>query len=175
VFRSFRGIPRHSGQLLVSIALVLTAGLALVACGGGDDESSTSGSGAGTAPAESATVRTVDLPGFGAVLATGAQDTIYVHTADPQGGSSCTGKCAKEYKPVEAKGELTAGPDVEADLLSSFTRKDGTKQVLYNDKALYTHTGQGSISGAGVESFGGTWLLMEPSGSEIDQTETGGY
>ena len=151
--------------------------LTLGACG--DDGESSPASGApeaGTAPAESATVRTLDLPGFGEVLASGASgDPVLVHTGDPAGGSSCTGRCAREFKPLEPDGELTAGPDTDAALLSSFRRDDGTEQVLYDDKALYAHTGPGSISGAGTESYGGTWLLVEPSGDEIRGSETGGY
>ncbi|MGH2978349.1 MAG: COG4315 family predicted lipoprotein [Solirubrobacterales bacterium] len=177
MLRPLRGISRRDGRRrhapLVSL-LALT--LALGACGDDGESSPASGApAAGTAPAESATVSTVDLPGFGTVLAAGSGDTVLVHTSDPAGGSSCTGKCAREFKPLEPEGEPTAGPGTDAALLSSFKRKDGTEQVLYDDKALYTHTGPGSISGAGTESHGGTWLLIEPSGDEIRGSETGGY
>ena len=157
------------------MSLLLVA-VALGACGDdGESSSESSESAAGTAPAEEATVRVVDVAGFGTVLATGSEQTLYVHTADPAGGSSCSGKCTEEYEPLEPEGELTAGPDSDAALLSSFTRDDGTEQVLYNDKALYTHTGPGTISGAGIESDGGTWLLIKPSGDEIVASETGAY
>ena len=157
---------------------LLAVAAVLGACGSDDGESPSASTTpeAGTAPAESATVRTLDLPGFGEVLASGASgDPVLVHTGDPAGGSSCTGRCAREFKPLEPDGELTAGPDTDAALLSSFRRDDGTEQVLYDDKALYAHTGPGSISGAGTESYGGTWLLVEPSGDEIRGSETGGY
>jgi predicted lipoprotein with Yx(FWY)xxD motif len=177
VFRPLRGISRRDGRRLAPLVSLLLVTVALGACGGDDGESSVSSNGprAGTAPADSATVRTLDLPGFGNVLATGSGDTVLVHTGDPAASSSCTGRCAREFKPLEADGELTAGPGTDAALLSSFKRDDGTEQVLYDDKALYTHTGPGSISGAGTESYGGTWLLIEPSGDEIRGSETGGY
>ena len=160
------------------VVSLLLAAVARVACGNDGESPSSSESttpAAGTAPADSATVRTVDVAGFGTVLATGSEETLYVHTADPTGGSSCSGKCTEEFKPLEPEGELTAGPGSDPELLASFKRDDGTEQVLYDDKALYTHTGPGTISGAGIESDGGTWLLIEPSGDEIDQTDTGGY
>lgn len=177
MFGPLRGISRRDGRrVLAPLVSLLLVVVALGACGGDDDSSpSSNGARAGTAPAESATVRTLDLPGFGNVLAAGSGDPVLVHTGDPAGGSSCTGRCAREFTPLEADGELTAGPDTDAELLSSFKRDDGTEQVLYADKALYTHTGPGSISGAGTESYGGTWLLVEPSGDEIRGSETGGY
>ncbi len=159
---------------------LLLAAVALGACGDDGESSSPSESestapAAGTAPAEEATVRAVDVAGFGIVLATGSEQTLYVHTGDSAGGSSCSGKCTAEFKPLEGEGELTAGPDSDSALLSSFKRDDGTEQVLYDDKALYTHTGPGTISGAGIESDGGTWLLIKPSGDEIVASETGAY
>jgi predicted lipoprotein with Yx(FWY)xxD motif len=177
VLRPLRGISRRDGRRrLAPLVSLLALSLALGACGGDDESSPASGAPAAeTAPAESATVRTLDLPGFGNVLAAKSGDPVLVHTGDPAGGSSCTGRCAREFRPLEPDGEPTAGPGTEAELLSSFRRDDGTEQVLYDDKALYTHIGPGSISGAGTESYGGTWLLVEPSGDEIRGSETGGY
>ncbi len=177
MLRPPRGISRRDGRRRLAPLLLLPlllAATAIVACGDESGSSSTAPA-AGTAPAGSATVGTVEAAGFGTVLATGSEETLYVHTKDPAGGSACAGRCIKEFKPLEAAGELTAGPGTDPALLSSFTRDDGTKQVLYADKALYTHTGQGTISGAGIESDGGTWLLIEPSGDEIAKTDTGGY
>lgn len=160
----------------MSLALLLAATVTLVACGSDNKGQSTSSEPkVKTAPADEATVRTVKVPGFGTVLATGPEKTLYVDTADPAGGSSCSGKCIKEFKPLKPEGELTAGPGTDPALLSSFTRDDGSEQVLYDDKALYTHTGPGAISGAGVESDRGIWLLIEPSGQPIAETDAGGY
>jgi predicted lipoprotein with Yx(FWY)xxD motif len=169
------GAPSTARLLMLPVTLLLTP-VALTACGGDDGSSDASGDrGAGTAPAGQGTLATQEVPGFGTVLATGSGEIVYVHTNDPAGGSSCKGKCAREYRPLKVKGRLTAGAGADPALLSSFRRTDGTEQVLYDDKALYTHSGQGTISGAGVESFGGTWLLIEPSGDVIERTDTGGY
>jgi hypothetical protein len=64
---------------------------------------------------------------------------------------------------------------VDSSLLSTFKRPDGKTQVLYDKHALYTHTGRGLVSGAGVRSEGGTWYLVAPSGKPMKATKSGGY
>ena len=72
-------------------------------------------------------------------------------------------------------GSPSAGKGVDSSKLSTFKRKDGGTQVLYGGHALYTYTGQGSASGQGVKSEGGTWYLMGPSGKPITKTAGNSY
>jgi hypothetical protein len=60
-------------------------------------------------------------------------------------------------------------------MLSTFKRKDGSVQVLYNGRALYTHSGGTAGSVAGTASDGGIWYLVSPSGKPITSTNGGGY
>jgi len=118
----------------------------------------------------SATVGTRAIPGFGKILVTGDGITLYLLTSDPPGGSDCTGPCSLAWPPLEVSGTLKAGPGVDPALLSSFPRGDGGRQVLYDKHALYTFeedTGPGMVAGQGVQTYGGIWWAVSPSGKAI--------
>lgn len=122
-----------------------------------------------------AAVATTKVPGYGTALATASGSPLYLLTADPKGGSSCSGACAKQWPPLTANGTPAAANGVNASLLSSFKRSDGTTQVLYDGHALYTHTGTSATAVAGTASNGGVWYLVSPSGKPITKTNGSGY
>jgi predicted lipoprotein with Yx(FWY)xxD motif len=153
--------------MVPSLALL---GLAIAGCGG----SSKHAGGGATAPAASATVSKMTVIGYGTVLASSGHP-LYLLSSDSPGASRCKGGCTSTWPPLSAKGKPTAGPGVDGSLLSTFKRSDGSTQVLYDRHALYTHTGRGLVSGAGVRSEGGTWYLVAPSGKAITRTKSGGY
>ena len=143
----------------------------LSGCGG----SSGGGNASGNAPASSATVVVKNVSGYGNVLATSSGQTLYLLTADPAGGSKCTGSCIAQWRPLTHSGSPTGGPGVDASMLSTFKRTDGKQQVLYNKHALYIHSGTGAASGAGIAADGGIWYLVSPSGKPVKSTTSGGY
>ena len=155
---------------LLPISLVLLAACPLVAgaCGG-----STYLGGPSVTTVPSVTSGTVDVRsvnGYGDVLVTSSGLALYLLTSDPTGGSSCVGSCAIVWPPLVAGHHLKAGPGVKASLLSSFTRSDGVRQVLYNHHALYTYeedSDPGMVTGQGVETYGGIWWLVSPAGQAI--------
>lgn len=59
--------------------------------------------------------------------------TIYTYDKDSGGKSACNGKCAENWPPVMAKEGHPA-----AAAYSEITRDDGTKQLAYKGKPLYT-------------------------------------
>lgn len=162
---------RRHALIGASVAATLMA-VCLAACG---SSSKPSGGATSVSSAASATVTVSKLPGYSSVLTTSSGQAVYLLTADPSGGSRCSASCASDWPPLLATQSLRAGPGVKASLLSTFKRSDGKRQVMYNHHALYTHTGQGSASGAGVASDGGIWYLVSPSGSAVKSTSAGGY
>jgi predicted lipoprotein with Yx(FWY)xxD motif len=58
--------------------------------------------------------------------------TVYTFDKDSAGKSACSGGCAKNWPPV------MAGTDQPAAPYSVVTRDDGSKQLAYNGKPLYT-------------------------------------
>jgi predicted lipoprotein with Yx(FWY)xxD motif len=155
---------------LVPISLLLLAACPLLAAGCGSS-SYLGGSSVTTVPSvTSGTVDVRSVKGYGDVLVTSSGSSLYLLTSDPTGGSSCTGSCAIVWPPLVAGHHLRAGPGVKAALLSSFTRSDGVRQVLYNHHALYTYeedSDPGMESGQGVETYGGIWWLVSPDGHAI--------
>jgi predicted lipoprotein with Yx(FWY)xxD motif len=82
--------------------------------------------------------------------------TLYTYANDTAGTSNCTGSCATVWPPLTpGSGAPTGGTGVTG-TLATITRSDGTKQVTYNGKPLYTFqsdSSAGKASGDGVNSF----------------------
>jgi predicted lipoprotein with Yx(FWY)xxD motif len=96
---------------------------------------------------------------------------LYLFTADTQnsGTSTCTDDCLTQWQPVIVTGLPQAGNGVNAGLLGTITRDDGTLQATYNGWPLYTYTGDtspGTTSGQGMDS---AWFLVSGAGNSIQQ------
>ena len=155
-----------------SLVACVTLGAALItACGGSSATTATSVTSAGSR----GTVATTQVAGYGNVLASASGEALYLLTADPRAGSKCTGSCTARWRPLTVRGRPTAGPGVDAALLSTFKRANGSEQVLYNEHALYTYAGPGVSGGAGIASDGGHWYLVSPSGKAIKTTVNAAY
>lgn len=171
------GSTSRRASLRGRLVVAALAALALLAAGCGGSSSSSDGGGTGGAKASAAAatkVATMKITGYGDVLAVGGRP-LYLHSSDPAGKSTCAGACATKWPPLTAPGTPAAGPGVKSELLTTFQRDDGKRQVLYGKHALYTHKGRGLVSGAGVASDGGTWYLVSPAGQAITATSSGGY
>ena len=122
-----------------------------------------------------ATVNVSDVGTFGSVLVDGDGRSLYAFMADTQDGgtSACTdAECMAEWPPLASQGAPQAGEGVDAALLSTITRDDGTLQVTYNGWPLYLFeedTAPGDTNGQGVDEFGGLWFLVSPTGEAIQQ------
>ncbi len=107
-----------------------------------------------------ATVNTADVGTYGSVLVNGDGMPLYVFSADTGGTSACTGDCTSEWIPLASQGSPAAGDGVDATMLGTITRDDGSMQVTYNGHPLYnfaSDTGAGDAAGQGMEDNGGTW------------------
>jgi predicted lipoprotein with Yx(FWY)xxD motif len=107
--------------------------------------------------AASVTVLTASNATLGkTILVNSAGLTLYTYAKDTSGTSSCTGSCATVWPPLSpGNGTPTGGTGVTG-TLATITRSDGTKQVTYNGKPLYTFQSDGSAgtaTGDGVNSF----------------------
>jgi predicted lipoprotein with Yx(FWY)xxD motif len=157
----------------------LAGAAVLAACGssGGSSNGGSSGGGSTSGSSSSGgkgTVMVGKVNGYGSVLVTAADQPIYILSTDPSGSSKCLGSCAQTWKPVTVSGSPKAGSGVSSSLLSSFKRSDGTTQVLYDKRALYTHAGS-AASAAGTASDGGVWYLINAKGKVVKSTTAGGY
>jgi predicted lipoprotein with Yx(FWY)xxD motif len=90
------------------------------------------------------------------ILVNSAGLTLYTSANDPAGTSNCTGTCPSVWPPLPAGTSApTGGPGVTG-TLATLTRSDGTEQVTYNGKPLYTFHGDGGAgmaTGDGLNGF----------------------
>ncbi|MFM7508968.1 MAG: hypothetical protein ACKO5A_05415 [Actinomycetota bacterium] len=96
--------------------------------------------------------------------------SLYLYTLDadrpPGSPPTCFGDCATAWPPLLSTGTPTAGGGVDASLLGTVGRADGTQQVTYAGQPLYLFASDqpGTTSGQGV---GGVWFLVSPSGQAV--------
>jgi predicted lipoprotein with Yx(FWY)xxD motif len=113
---------------------------------------------------------TVKSSSFGRVLFDGRGYVLYAFTRDANGRSACYGACAKAWPVYYAKGTLRAGTGIKRSLLGTAKRRDGRRQITYARRPLYYYVGDtrpGQILCQDVAEFGGTWLIVRPSGSLV--------
>jgi predicted lipoprotein with Yx(FWY)xxD motif len=158
-----------------SLGLALLAGLALTlaACGGGQPATpSDSGAPAPTspspaAPAGSQAAVTTAQSSLGQTLVDAEGRTLYAFTKDKGGKSNCYGDCEATWPAVTIQGTPSAGDGVDASLLATTDRKDGSAQITYKGMPLYHFSGDqqpGDTNGQGV---GGVWFAVTPDGSLV--------
>jgi predicted lipoprotein with Yx(FWY)xxD motif len=165
---------RRSALRSVAVATMAVIAVSVTACGSSSNNTTSSSTKSSTATGK-ATLKIIQVSGYGKVLGTAAGKPVYLLTSDPSNGSSCTGGCATQWPPLTAPSKPTAGTGVNSSMLSTFKRSDGTTQVSYNGHALYTYTGSTAGSGAGLAEYGGDWYLVSASGNVIKSTASGGY
>jgi predicted lipoprotein with Yx(FWY)xxD motif len=131
---------------------------------------------AGVPVTGAATVNVSESADFGSILVDGTGRSLYVFMADTQdSGTSACGDddgCAAEWPPLVGDGAPVAGEGVDASMLGSITRDDGTTQITYNGWPLYLFAGDtapGDTNGQGIDEFGGLWFLVSPAGEAIQQ------
>jgi predicted lipoprotein with Yx(FWY)xxD motif len=110
---------------------------------------------------------------LGSALVNGSGRTLYTLSADRAGKVTCTSSaCTSAWPPVllSAGEHVTAGSGVDSSKLGTVKTPSGALQVTYNHWPLYTFSGDsgaGQTSGQGINSFGGVWHPIAPTGQPI--------
>jgi predicted lipoprotein with Yx(FWY)xxD motif len=145
----------------------LIAVLAVAACGG----STSTGSSSASAPAAAtATVSVAMNAKFGQILVDGNGRTVYLFEADKGSSSTCYGDCATYWPPLLTGGAPVAGTGVNAPMLGTTKRTDGTTEVTYGGHPLYyvvTDHNPGDATGQAVNNFGAAWYVVGTDGKKI--------
>ena len=168
---------------IAGFATVLALALAAAACGGGSSSPGSSQAGgtqAGATQQAGGTPATIDVAksSLGDILVDDKGWTLYLFAKDANGKSACTGECASAWPPVLVSGSPTVGDGLDAGLLGTTTRPDGTTQVTYNGHPLYRFSGDakaGDTKGEGANAFGAVWYAVSPKGAGIRKKSGGGY
>lgn len=177
----------------LSIAVVvLAAGLAVAGCGSSSSSTSTStetestsassgggyGYGGGEGKPASSTTSGTTAPvsvgtasGVGKVLVDSQGKTLYYFEKDQKGSgkSSCEGACAAAWPPLTTEGKPKAMSGVNAAMLGTIERSDGSTQVTYAGWPLYTYVDDkraGENNGTDSKAFGASWYPLHPNGQK---------
>lgn len=92
---------------------------------------------------------------------------LYVFVPDEQGASTCYDGCASAWPPLLSEGDVAVPEGLDADLVGTVEREDGTSQITYDGWPLYTFardTEPGMASGQGA---GGNWYVIAPDGTVV--------
>jgi predicted lipoprotein with Yx(FWY)xxD motif len=166
------------------VAVLGAGGLALLAafgagCGGGNATAASSVP-PKTATGQAATVG-VSNTGLGQVLVNSQGRTLYLFKADQGAKSACTGVCAGAWPPLLAEGKPTLGKGINASLVGTAARPEGTTQLTYNGHPLYLFAQDrkaGETNGQGVTAFGAAWFALNSAGNQLSaqapSSSTGG-
>ena len=113
---------------------------------------------------------TVGRSAFGRILFDGRGRALYLFTREKTETSQCYGACAKAWPIYYAKGTLRAGSGVNRSLLGTTKRRDDRRQITYAGRPLYYYVGDakaGQIRCQNAVEYGGTWLIVRPSGKLV--------
>ena len=104
---------------------------------------------------------------FGPMLFDDTGQAIYLFDVETSSEPRCYDACAEAWPPVLTKGEPVAGEGLDAALLGTVERDDGTTQVTYGDHPLYfyAHEGKNEVLCHDVFLNGGNWYVVQPDGT----------
>jgi predicted lipoprotein with Yx(FWY)xxD motif len=112
----------------------------------------------------------------GEFVADGEGWAVYMFEADTRGEegteaeATCYDDCAAAWPPLIVDEAPEADGQIEADLIDTIERRDGTMQVTYGGWPLYYYAPDeqpGDTTGHDIEDFGAEWYLVAPSGEQL--------
>ena len=169
---------------LAMLVLAIAAAALLAACGGGGGGNAT----AAMPGASDTTVSAQEISGTGNVLVDSSGKALYASDQETAAGKMlCTGSCNSFWTPLTVNGGAPNAGSLPGKV-GVAKRPDGTQQVTYNGKLLYTFTQDqpGEVTGDGFEdTFDGqqfTWQVVSaannggsPSAGSTADNTSGGF
>jgi predicted lipoprotein with Yx(FWY)xxD motif len=178
-----------SARGLLGVGLIFGAAVTVAACSAPATTSSSgsspsaaagsastgSASNAGASTSSAVTVSAKSVSGLGTVLVDQKGQTLYMLTSEKGGKITCTASngCLHAWPEINLASGTTAakaGSGVQASLLGTVKGGAGKTEVTYNGWPLYTFIGDssaGMAKGQGISNFGGTWYVLNASGSPV--------
>jgi predicted lipoprotein with Yx(FWY)xxD motif len=170
-------MPRRLSAIAIA-AVLLVAGCASGgqrsddAQGGSTTAAATTSSpsptpGNSTPPEMTGTTITTGDSDFGQMLFDSRGQAIYIWEVEDSSKAQCYDDCAEAWPPVLTEGAPVGDGAVDADMLGTTAREDGTTQVTYNDHPLYfyAHEAPGEVKCHNIATHGGLWWVVQPDGN----------
>jgi predicted lipoprotein with Yx(FWY)xxD motif len=137
------------------IALLGALALVVAACGGDDD---------GDAATDGATID-ISSTDLGDVVVGPSGMTLYLFVPDAQGESTCYDQCATNWPPLTET--VSAGAGVDASLLGSAERTDGSTQITYNGWPLYYWANDSAVGDTTGQGVNDVWFVLDAAGEAV--------
>lgn len=152
---------------ILAAGVGLSLAVLLASCGNdtSGDNASGSTSQSGTPDPSQEQIKTAESD-LGTILVDGEGKTLYIFTQDSPGKSTCEAECLATWPALP--GDAQAGDGVDASLLDSIKRSDGSTQATYDDWPLYyfaQDAAAGDLNGQGVSNV---WYVLGPDGTVIE-------
>ena len=175
---------RHGSRAALLAVGVLGAAVTLAACGSSSSSTNTSqrspAAASSSAASPGTSFSTASVSGLGSVVVDGSGRTVYILTSGGHTNSPCTDAsgCTTVWPDLSLPAGVssaTATRGIQASLLGTKKLSDGETYPTYNGWLMYEYaadSGPGQANGQGIQSFGGTWYVLSPSGNPIT-TATG--
>jgi len=168
-------------RLMITLAAVVAV-LALAACGGSgyDSSDSSPSSPAAQSGDDTATVSVEELGDSGRVLVDSAGKALYAADEEADSSVVCTGACISFWMPLTIDGGAPSGNSLPSEL-GVVERGDGTRQVMFDGKRLYTFVEDkpGEVTGDGFsDAFDGqqfTWHVVSVGDAPDSNPERGPF
>jgi predicted lipoprotein with Yx(FWY)xxD motif len=161
-------------RVMSGVAVGVLALAGLTACG---DDYSSSGSAPNSSSSSSSTgvakLATATVGEYGKVIVDGNGRTVYVFDKDTSGTSNCSGDCLTKWPIVPAGSGTPQLDGIDASLISTVTRSDGTKQLAVKGLPLYLFASDSQAGEAKGQAVGGVWWVVGADGQKIT-TKPGG-
>ena len=115
------------------------------------------------------TTLTVHSTGDGNAVAGPLQHgrTVYMLASDTRTHSTCTSGCAGVWPPLITTGKPHAGTGIDASLLTTLVRNNGTRQVVYAGHPLYYYSGdsQPGQDYGQCQTTPANWYILKGNGT----------
>ena len=119
------------------------------------------------AASEGTTVSLGNNDTLGSFLVDDKGMTLYLFTKDTPNTTVCYDKCATAWPPLLTTGDPLAGEGVDASMLGTTTRTDGTVQVTYNGWPLYYYEKDKAPGDVVGQDVGGVWYVVSAEGNQV--------
>jgi predicted lipoprotein with Yx(FWY)xxD motif len=164
---------RRSGILLAIFALVAAA---CTAADASDETTTTQATTTSQATATTTTEATTTTTqaearvavadsSLGSILVDGDGNTLYLFTPDQQSDSVCYDQCEAAWPPLV--GDVLAGNGIDASLLDSAPRTDGSQQATYNGWPLYYFANDAAPGDVNGQAVNDVWYVLDADGEGI--------
>jgi len=93
--------------------------------------------------------------------------TLYVFLVDEGTESTCYDDCEASWPPLTVDGDPAAGEGIDASLLGTTEREDGSIQVTLDGHPLYYFASDETPDDVNGQGVGDVWYVVSPDGAAI--------